>query len=212
MKSFWFLSGCVLFGCSTIATTVAAFSSSGLLNCSFDSTHALKWTSIQNRDEWGYLSFTNQKDSQGYPIATTLEEDGNPAKPVPFQFVTCAAPNGKPGYMGYGSGKTKNGKHVGHLQLKSNPKLCLTATSITQKSRLVLKPCHLEDSEFQRYQFFSPSINYINMGIVRNPFNSSSLVNGAFYLDQRTTGSPLMINFTTEPSKYALYWEPRPEK
>lgn len=180
------------------------------LTCSYDSTHDLKWTSLQDHNQWGYLSFSNRKDSQGRAIATTLEKNGKPAEPVRFDFVTCAAPSGKPGYMGYGSGKMRNGKHVGHFQLKSNPKMCLAAESIKDESYLVLEPCSFDDSKVQQYQFFSPAINYIYAGIVRNPLTSDSMIEGTFFVDEKDAGKPFKMAFSTSPSKFGLYWKNRP--
>ena len=196
---------------SSVASAAAVPRSTDQLTCTYDSSQELKWTSIANHNKWGYLSFSNRKDDQGRPIATTLEKNGKPAKPVKFDFLTCAAPNGKPGYMGFGSGKLKNGKHVGHVRLQSDHSKCLAVDSIKSETHLVLEDCNLDDNKVQRYQFFGPSINYITMGLQRNPYLSNDTTQGNFFVNQQEAGKPFKLVFNTSPSKDALYWNPRPE-
>lgn len=129
--------------------------------------HALKWHDYNAPRDHGYLSFSNVKDSQGRPIATKLESDGSPAKPVNFTFASCAAPDGKPGWMGYGKGEQSNGRRYGHLQLESDKSKCLTATGLKTKGiHFALDDCHTEDSSIQRYQFFAEATNGITVGFL----------------------------------------------
>lgn len=180
------------------------------LTCTTRSTHALKWMKGWGADKpHGFLTFDTEKDEQGRPVATALNKDGSPAKPVKFHFQSCAAPKGKPGYMGYGTGQSANGASRGHFQLASDPSQCLAITSTKGSHiRLVLDKCQYSDSKVQETQFFGVSVNGISAG-VRAPVNKLDNNNYAYRMSEKGA-QPMIIANTgkdMKPEQDAyLYW------
>ncbi|WFD32976.1 hypothetical protein MSPP1_004033 [Malassezia sp. CBS 17886] len=160
MKASTFISIAVLCASSVLA--------SESLTCKTYSSHALKWKASDDSGGHGYLSFSNRKDHDGAPIATTRESDGSPAKPIVFTWATCSAPKGKPGYMGYGSGSKSNGVQYGHVQLKSDAKKCLAAAQLKPKSGTYfrLEDCTNEDTSEQLSWFFEEAGNGITISFL----------------------------------------------
>ena len=202
----------VALAAAALASFAYAAPTRGTLHCTTDSTRALKWMKGWNPDlPHGYLSFTNEKDEQGRPMATALERDGSPAKPVKFHYQTCAAPHGTPGYMGYGTGRHETGVREGHFQLASDPSKCLTLTGTQGKNiRLVLDKCQYSDSKVQETQFFGLGVNAISSGI--RPRADDMENNNYKYRMSNKGAQPMIIANTgkdvqDEQAAY-LYWEP----
>ena len=199
---------------AALATAVyAAPAHSGdQLNCTTGSTHALKWMKGWGKDKpHGFFTFDAEKDEQGRPVATALNKDGSAAKPVKFHFQSCAAPKGKPGYMGYGTGEHANGAREGHFQLVSDPSKCLTVTSTKgQHIRLVLDKCQYSDSKVQETQFFGLGVNAISSGI--RPRADDMENNNYKYRMSNKGAQPMIIANTgkdvQDEQEAYLYWEP----
>lgn len=210
MKSILFFPALVL-ATSSMVMAAAVPRSTDQLTCKGNEIHDLKWITSGDDKKWGYLSFSNRKDAQGRPIATTLEKNGKPAKPVEFEWLRCAAPKGKPGYMGFGDGKLGGGgESVGHIRLKSDPKLCLAAASLKKESNLVLEPCSMEDTQVQLQQFFAlPSPNHIIMGFVgHKKSEGANGLGGHLFINEKEEGKPFKLSYTQKKSTNSLYWAP----
>ena len=211
---FIFAYALVTLGASSALAAAVPRSSDQLTCKEGHSIHALKWHESSGDRDHGYLSFSNVKDSQGRPIATKLESDGSPAKPVNFTFTSCAAPDGKPGWMGYGKGESSNGRIYGHLRLESDKSKCLTATGLKTKGiHFALDDCHTEDSSIQRYQFFVEAVNGITVGFLGSKNGTtdqhyrvslgSSKGNPLQldYVGDDNSASPIFINWLTPPGE-----------
>ena len=184
----------VVLGASSALAAVVPRSGDQLTCKEGNSIRPLKWHESSGDRNHGYLSFSNVKDSQGRPIATKLESDGSPAKPVNFTFSYCSAPDGKQGWMGYGKGEHSNGRLYGHVQLESDKSKCLTVTGLKTKGiHFALDDCHTEDSSIQLYQFFVEATNGITIGFLGSK-------NGTTDQHYRTSlgsdkGNPLQLDY-----------------
>ena len=204
----------VALAAAALASFAYAAPTRGTLHCTTVSTRALKWMKGWNPDlPHGYLSFTNEKDEQGRPMATALERDGSPAKPVKFHYQTCAAPHGTPGYMGYGTGRHETGVREGHFQLASDPSKCLTLTGTQGKNiRLVLDQCQYSDSKVQETQFFGVWENAL-AAIALHPANYTGHKVYKYRVSQEGA-HPFVIDSVTQDyvtTEYYLHWESFPQ-
>lgn len=212
--------GMKLFTILAVALAAPAFAAAApageKYNCTTLNTHTLKWLRGYNKTApHGYLSFSNKKDDQGRPMATALETDGSPAKPVKFHFQTCALPSGKPGYMGNHNYSTPSEYHMGHVQLAKDPTKCLTFTAIKGKAiHLVLDQCRYENSQVQEMQFFDIS-GEMHQLYARFP-DSEKRIHHFDYWILREGAQPLIIDdynndegpVHVDDAPYTLYWIP----